>query len=203
MHPLTELLDEIKAHSQHGDRRALRKALRQILEHRQAYYQESIRTRQQVLYTDALYKILLLEMDEEEEDSIEIAELAYVSIGAVLAQSSAPCSEYYKMRLLLLHYFCDYYTDSIIEVFLKKYRQDNLLQARSLALACLEKMQLADMLYLEEHDPTFLDQDEQLTDACNAIEIPKPFSASEREEAHLLHRILHAYLKTKYKNREL
>ena len=151
-------------------------------------------------FSEALYKALLLELDEEEEDSIETAELAYVSLGTALngKQSSEP--EYYKRRLLLLHYFCDFFTDSIIELFLTKYKEDNRLQARNLAIECLEKMQLADMLYLEENNPDFIEKDEQIADACNRIAISPDLSAEERKEALLLHKILYAYLKTKYKN---
>ena len=74
-----------------------------------------------------------------------------------------------------MHYFCDYFTDSIIEVFLSKYREDNILQARSLAIECLEKMQLSDMFYLEENATDFIDGDEQLSDACNGIETDRVY----------------------------
>lgn len=69
-----------------------------------------------------------------------------------------------------------------------------------MALECIEKMQLSDMLLLEEHHPDFINGDEQLADACNAISLPPELSEAERTEAALLHKVLHAYLKAKYKN---
>ena len=136
----------------------------------------------------------------QEEESIEIAELAYLGLGHIFRRPELPTPELYKRRLLLLHYFCDYFTDSIIEVFLSKYREDNILQARSLAIECLEKMQLSDMFYLEENATDFIDGDEQLSDACNGIETDPRLSEEEKANAALLHKVLYAYLKAKYKN---
>ena len=48
-----------------------------------------------------------------------------------------------------MHYFADYFTDSLIEVFLKKYRENNLLEARNLALESIERMQLFDIFLIE------------------------------------------------------
>ena len=64
-------------------------------------------------------------------------------------------------------------------------------------------MQLSDLYYLEENEPDFVDKDEQIADACNAIEIGPELPESERAEAALLHKVLYAYLKAKYKNWEL
>lgn len=199
---LKNILAEVQTNSRTGNRRGLTAPLRQLLSKHRDYYWQSIEEELLSDYIDALYKILLLELDDEEEDGIEIAELAYMGICTVLQQDE-PSPELYKRRLLLLHYFCDYFTDSVIEIFLKKYRTDNLLQARSLAFECLEKMQLSDMFYLEENEPDFINQDEQLADACNTIEIDTNLSEQEQQEASLLHKIMYAYLKTKYKNREL
>lgn len=200
---LKNILTEVQETSRTGNRRGLTASLRQLLGNRRAYYWQSIEEKLLDDYADALYKILLLELDEEEEDSIEIAELAYMGICTVLQQGETPSPELYKRRLLLLHYFCDYFTDSVIEIFLKKYRADNLLQARSLAIECLEKMQLSDMFYLEENEPEFINRDEQLADACNTIETDVNLSEEEQQEANLLHKVLYAYFKAKYKNREL
>lgn len=101
----------------------------EIRDHRLAYYNQSNEKELQAEFSDALFKILLLELDEEEEESIEIAELAYLGLGHIFRRPELPTPELYKRRLLLLHYFCDYFTDSIIEVFLSKYREDNILQA--------------------------------------------------------------------------
>ena len=200
---LKTILTEVQETSRTGNRRELSATLRQLLGNRREYYWQSVEEELLDDYADALYKMLLLELDEEEEDSIEIAELAYMGICTVLQQSEAPSPELYKRRLLLLHYFCDYFTDSVIEIFLKKYRTDNLLQARNLAIECLEKMQLSDMFYLEENEPDFINRDEQLADACNAIETDVNVSEEEQQEADLLHKVIYAYLKAKYKNREL
>lgn len=197
---LPALLQEVENHSRTGNRKALHAVLRTLMNERKTYYRQSIQETLQAEFSEALYKALLLELDDDEEDSIETAELAYVSLGTVLNGTPSSKPEYYKQRLLLLHYFCDFFTDSIIELFLAKYKENNRLQARNLAIECLEKMQLADMFYLEENNPDFIEKDEQIADACNHITISPDLSAEEKEEASLLHKILYAYLKTKYKN---
>ena len=159
--------------------------LREIRDHRLAYYNQSNEKELQAEFSDALFKILLLELDEEEEESIEIAELAYLGLGHIFRRPELPTPELYKRRLLLLHYFCDYFTDSIIEVFLSKYREDNILQARSLAIECLEKMQLSDMFYLEENATDFINGDEQLSDACNGIETDPRLSEGGKSQCSL------------------
>ena len=196
---LEDVLREIGELSNiHADRKKLRANLREIRDHRLAYYNQSNEKELQAEFSDALFKILLLELDEEEEESIETAELAYIALCSLIAGETAT-PEHYKRRLLLLHYFCDYFTDSIIQVFLTAYRKEHILQARNLALECIEKMQLADMFHLEEHAPDFIEHDEQIIDACNAIETDADLPDTERAEAALLHKVLYAYLKTKYK----
>ena len=59
------------------------------------------------------------------------------------------------------------------------------------------------MFYLEENEPEFINRDEQLADACNTIETDVNLSEEEQQEANLLHKVLYAYFKAKYKNREL
>ena len=195
---LKELLEQIHTHSQNGNRRDLCAVLHSLMDNRREYYHQLSDASMTEGYADGLYKTLLLELDQEEEESIETAELAYIALCSLIAgETDTP--EHYKRRLLLLHYFCDYFTDSIIQVFLAAYRKDHILQARNLALECIEKMQLADMFHLEEHTPDFIEHDEQIIDACNAIETDADLPDTERAEAALLHKVLYAYLKTKYK----
>ena len=190
---LEDVLREIGELSNiHADRKKLRANLREIRDHRLAYYNQSNEKELQAEFSDALFKILLLELDEEEEESIEIAELAYLGLGHIFRRPELPTPTG-KPSLID-------FTDSIIEVFLSKYREDNILQARSLAIECLEKMQLSDMFYLEENATDFIDGDEQLSDACNGIETDPRLSEEEKANAALLHKVLYAYLKAKYKN---
>lgn len=195
---LRDILKEIEEFSREGNRKGMTAALRLIMNNRRLFYKQSVEGVLQKEFSDALYKILLLELDEEEEESIETAELAYLGLGCLSDEASVD-PEHYKRRLLLLHYFCDYFTDSIIEVFLARFREDNILQARNLAIECLEKMQLSDMFYLEENEPAFIEKDEQIADACNTIVTDPDLSDQERKDAALLHKVLYAYLKTKYK----
>ena len=195
---LKELLEQIHTHSQNGNRRDLCAVLHSLMDNRQEYYHQLSDASMTEGYADGLYKTLLLELDQEEEESIETAELAYIALCSLIAGETAT-PEHYKRRLLLLHYFCDYFTDSIIQVFLAAYSKEHILQARNLALECIEKMQLADMFHLEEHAPDFIEHDEQIIDACNAIETDADLPDTERAEAALLHKVLYAYLKTKYK----
>lgn len=194
-----EILSAIQEQSHTGNRREITRHLRLLVQARRECYCQCHEEALLEAFSDALYKALLLELDNEEEDSIEIAELAYLAIGTLLnAGDRRP--ELYKRRLLLLHYFSDYFTDAIIEVFLARFREENRLQTRSIAMECLEKMQLSDMFYLEENAADFINGDEQVADACNAIEINPDLSAEEKAEAALLHKVLYAYLKAKYKN---
>ena len=195
---LRDILKEIEEFSREGNRKGMTAALRLIMNNRRQFYGQSVESALQKEFSDALYKILLLELDEEEEESIETAELAYLGLGC-LSDEAPVDPEHYKRRLLLLHYFCDYFTDSIIEVFLARFREDNILQARNLAIECLEKMQLSDMFYLEENEPAFIERDEQIADACNTIVTDPDLSDQERKDAALLHNVLYAYLKAKYK----
>lgn len=198
MKDLTKILQEVRTFSENGNRRGLASALRQLSGNRQEYFRQSLTAQLEAEFSDALYKMLLLDLDEEEEDSIEIAELAYLSLCIALHRQSVATPDPYKRRLLLLHYFCDYFTDAIIEVFLSKYRGNNILQARNLALECLEKMQLSDMFFLEENEPEYINCDEQLTEACNTIGTDPNLSDQEKQEALLLHKVLYAWLKAKY-----
>lgn len=98
-----------------------------------------------------------------------------------------------------MHYFADYLTDSLIEVFLKKFRKDNILEARNLALESIERMQLFDIFTMEQNFGDRIDQDEHLTDISNDIELAPNLTDEELAEAQLMHQVLYAYLKTKYR----
>ena len=169
MNKLENILDESLLHSASGDRKALRLLLKKVIPDRFHYYHESRNITRQEEYADLLYKILLLELDEEEEESIELAELAYLGISECISSAPAHIYECLKKRIILMHYFADYFTDSLIEVFLKKYRENNLLEARNLALESIERMQLFDIFLIEQNFDDRIDRDEQLTDVCNGI----------------------------------
>jgi hypothetical protein len=200
--PVEELLEKIDRLRASGNRKDLTSLLRHLLERRRFYYGESVRQEVQDGLSDALMKALLLELDEEEEEGIEAAELSYAGIGSALSlrqDDPSRVAELYKQRLLLLHYFGDNLTDAVITLFLEKYRTSHLLEARNLALACMEKMRIYDRMWLEEYFPGFIDTDEQLSDACDAFETDGDLSEEELKEAETLHRVLHAFLKSKYK----
>ena len=94
MNKLENILDESLLHSASGDRKALRLLLKKVIPDRFHYYHESRDITRQEEYADLLYKILLLELDEEEEESIELAEL--VSPGTHLR---VPQKAYYPNAL--------------------------------------------------------------------------------------------------------
>ena len=216
MNKLENILDESLLHSASGDRKALRLLLKKVIPDRFHYYHESRDITRQEEYADLLYKILLLELDEEvvadkdaeqehldrqkeEEESIELAELAYLGISECISSAPAHIYECLKKRIILMHYFADYFTDSLIEVFLKKYRENNLLEARNLALESIERMQLFDIFLIEQNFDDRIDRDEQLTDVCNGIELAPNLTDEELTEAQLMHQVLYAYLKAKYR----
>lgn len=199
MNKLEHILNESSRHSANGDRKALRLLLKKIIPDRFQYYLESRATTRQEEYADLLYKTLLLELDEEEEESIELAELAYLSISESIRSNPTLSYESIKKRISLMHYFADYLTDSLIEVFLKKFRKDNILEARNLALESIERMQLFDIFTMEQNFGDRIDQDEHLTDISNDIELAPNLTDEELAEAQLMHQVLYAYLKTKYR----
>ena len=190
MNKLENVLDESLLHTASGDRKALRLLLKKVIPDRFHYYHESRAITRQEEYADLLYKILLLELDEEEEESIELAELAYLGISECISSAPAHIYECLKKRIILMHYFADYFTDSLIEVFLKKYRENNLLEARNLALESIERMQLFDIFLIEQN---FDDR------ICNGIELAPNLTDEELTEAQLMHQVLYAYLKAKYR----
>lgn len=199
MNRLENILEESLLHSASGDRKALRLLLKSVIPNRFEYFHESRDIARQEDYADLLYKILLLELDEEEEESIELAELAYLGISECILSTPAHIYECVKKRIILMHYFADYFTDSLIEVFLKKFRENNLLEARNLALESLERMQLSDIFFMEQNFGKQVDRDEQLTDVCNGITLAPNLSDQELSEAHIIHQVLYAYLKAKYR----
>ena len=69
MNKLNNILDESLLHSASGDRKALRSLLKKVIPDRHRYYHESRAITRQEEYADLLYKTLLLELDEEEEES--------------------------------------------------------------------------------------------------------------------------------------
>ena len=140
-----------------------------------------------------------LDRQKEEEESIELAELAYLGISESISTVPTHIYESLKKRIILMHYFSDYFTDSLIEVFLKKYRENNLLEARNLALESIERMQLFDIFLIEQNFDDRIDRDEQLTDVCNDIELAPNLTDEELTEAQLMHQVLYAYLKAKYR----
>ena len=140
-----------------------------------------------------------LDRQKEEEESIELAELAYLGISECISSAPVHIYECLKKRIILMHYFADYFTDSLIEVFLKKYRENNLLEARNLALESIERMQLFDIFLIEQNFDDRIDRDEQLTDVCNGIELAPNLTDEELTEAQLMHQVLYAYLKAKYR----
>jgi hypothetical protein len=194
---IEKLWQEINTLPHKSDRKTLTPLLKKVMEHRLAFYRYGMTNQLQDELSDLLYKALLLELDREEEDSIETAELAYIGISHALNQEIS--FERYKRRLLLLHYFADYFTDAIVEIFLKQYREEQMLEARNLALDCIQKMQLADMLSMERAFPELIEQDEQVCEALNNLDMPEDFSEEAHAEARLMHKVLLAYLGTKYK----
>lgn len=199
MSHLETIFNEAELHVASGDQKALRRLLKRIIPNRSLYYRESLALSRQDEFSDLLYKALLLELDEEEEESIELAELAYLAISDKLASPPEDVYPRVKKRVILLHYFADYLTDSFIEVFLKKHREDNILEVRRLALASIERMQLYDVFFIEQHFGNSIDRDEQLNDACNRISLSPDLTDQELSEAKLMHEVLYAYLKAKYK----
>lgn len=52
---------------------------------------------------------------------------------------------------------------------------------------------------IEQNFDDRIDRDEQLTDVCNGIELAPNLTDEELTEAQLMHQVLYAYLKAKYR----
>lgn len=87
MSDLKKILTEIQAQSQTGNRRELTKALRTLCTTAGNITGKAIKETLQEEFADALYKTLILELDEEENDAIETAELAYLALGTILRKT--------------------------------------------------------------------------------------------------------------------
>lgn len=197
---IRKIFEEIRNAQKKGDRKLLTTELKTVMENRIPFYRHSVSNDLNDELSDLLFKALLLELDKEENDSIETAEMAYVGISNVVNNGNEGITfEHYKRRLLLIHYFADYFTDAVIGVFLEKYRNEHMLEARSMAFECLRKMLLSDLSEIERRFPEQIEKDEQLCEACNSIENLNDFSEEERLEAELMHKVLHAFLNVKYK----
>lgn len=94
---LEDVLREIGELSNiHADRKKLRANLREIRDHRLLITIKATKRSCRAEFSDALFKILLLELDEEEEESIEIAELAYLGLGHIFRRPELPTPELYN-----------------------------------------------------------------------------------------------------------
>jgi len=206
---LKEILDEIQKATEKGERKVITRNLKKILTERKKFIEDCKKSELYSSFSEALYKALLLELDEKEEDSIEAAEIAYVSVVHALnnklevfnrggVKEDDELAILFRSRILLLHFFNDYLLDTLVEIFLKKYRKENILLARNLADECLKKMQIVDVMFLEDHFGEFIDDDDQLSDVYASIDMPLNLNEKEMLEASTLHKVLFAYLKVKY-----
>jgi hypothetical protein len=190
-----------------GDRKVIRTMLTKVMKNRVEFYQECSTLEQLDSYSQAMFHALILELDEEENESIEGAELSYLAIGNYLTvmqtSNATPAAETVKRRLLLLHYFNDYLTSTMMTLFTPSHTEENRLDARTLAIDCMAKMQLHDMCWLGEHYPDFAENDEHIA-ACDQ-ELAESFNKESIEQdlknAAIMHKALTAHLRVKYKNK--
>ncbi len=202
---LESFFRDLESAVESGERKVIRTMLTQIMNNRVEFYRNCSTIELLDSYSQAMFHALILELDEEENDSIEGAELCYLAIGNHLAalqtSGATPTAETVKRRLLLLHYFNDYLTDTMMTLFTPKHKDDNRLEARTLAIDCMAKMQLHDMCWLGEHYPDFAEGDEHIA-ACDQ-ELAESFDKESIEQdlknAAIMHKALTAHLRVKYK----
>jgi hypothetical protein len=195
---LEGLLDETRFRLRGNDSRATRRALRSLLDEGARAYPPARALDRLAEYAAYLYMALYTNLDDDEERGIEAAELAYVGLAESMQRYPGELYEITRHRILLLHRFADYLADSWMEVFMKKYKESHLLQARSLALDSLTRMLLADLNDLDRAFPARVDADDALNDLCNTIHLPEPPSDRDLADAALMHKVFHAYLKVKH-----
>ncbi|MDR0983245.1 MAG: hypothetical protein LBM07_08435 [Culturomica sp.] len=190
---IPELLTELE--SAGNERKKLKPLLNRLIKERKNFYKYAMENDLYDSLHDLFYKALLLDLDEDETESIEIAEMAYVAIGNLIKKENN--FEYLKRRILLLHYFYDYFTDAIIAIFLEKYRSEHAMEARNLAIETIRQMILSDISTIETVDPQLIEKDEQLCDVCNSLANCTDFTPDDIKNAGLILNVLHAYLKGK------
>ena len=194
------MIREMESCHQETDRRVVRRVLQKMLPQRYMLFHVCKQRMCLGMYADLFYKSLLLSLDDEEEESIEIAELVYLSLTEELLRKEGDVYENLRKRISMLHYFADYFTDSMIELFLSKFRETHRLEARNYALEILTKMQWKDLFYVEENFHEEVDQDEQLREIMNSLEVFSRFSDQELAEVELMQKVFYTYLKVKYQN---
>ncbi len=165
--------------------------LAELMRERRAFYEQCTTISHLESFSQAMFHALILELDEEEEDSIEGAELCYAAIGSIMksveSDEEGRMYDVAKRRLLLLHYFYDYLTDAITSLFMPENREKKRLEARNIAVDCLERMQLHDLSWLAEHFPELAEHDEQIT-VCDrslstlATELSKGHEEEDEDE---------------------
>ncbi len=204
---LDKFFSDLESAVESGERKAVRTLLTEVMNNRVAFYTQCSSISLLESYSKAMFHALILELDEEEEDSIESAELCYLALGNQIAAMQAagivPEAETIKRRLLLLHYFNDYLTDTMMSLFTPEHKDDNILEARTLAIDCMAKMQLHDMSWLGEHYPEFAESDEHIAvcDQDLAESFDKESIEQDMKNASIMHKALTAHLKVKYKER--
>ena len=206
MRDFTSFFEDLESAVQSGERKSIRSMLSEVLNNRMEFFENCTTITLLDRYSQALFHSLILELDDEEEDCIEGAELCYLAIGNLLAATqtsgATPNAEVVKRRLLLLHYFNDYLTDTMMCLFTPTHKDDNILEARTLAIDCMAKMQLHDMCWLGEHYPDFAEQDEHIAmcDQELAESFNKDSVEQDLKDAAIMHKALTAHLRVKYRN---
>jgi hypothetical protein len=193
------LLDSARHGTREGDRKATSIALRALLVGRLAAYRAARALDRLGEYAAYLYAALVLGLDEEEEESIEAAELASAGLSEAVVAAPSGAYELLRKRIFLLHHFPDYLADSWTTTFTREAREERLLEARSLALDFFTLMQLADVDLLEQRfGRRRVDDDEALNGACNELSLPSAPSREELLNATRMHEIFFTSLKTKH-----
>ncbi len=191
MRDLDQFFYELEEATSEGRRKDIRRMLAELMRERRAFYEQCTTISHLESFSQAMFHALILELDDEEEDSIEGAELCYVAIGSIMksveSEEEGRMYDVAKRRLLLLHYFYDYLTDAITALFMPENREKKRLEARNIAVDCLERMQLHDLSWLAEHFPELAEHDEQIT-VCDrslstlATELSKSHENDDEDE---------------------
>jgi hypothetical protein len=193
------LLDKARHGMREGNRKATAVALRALLDGRIPAYRTSRALDRLGEYAAYLYAALVLGLDDEEEDSIEVAELAYTGLSEAATNDPAHAYELLRKRVFLLHHFPDYLADAWSATFTRKTREGRLLEARALALEALARMQLADVDTLEQRfGKRRVDDDEALNNTCNELDLSSIPSRDELSDATLMHEIFFTSLRDKH-----
>lgn len=154
------------------------------------------------MFSICLMQILQLDMCEDEDEDMDITKLAYYNMTNVVeaCENQELQIEALRLRVLLLASFGENLNDSLVTIFYKDkdYSTAEYMAQRNICDDYIKKMQVSDIYTIDDISEGSY-KDGLLSDISNALEEDISFDNEEIKKAELLHKVLYAYIKARYK----